>query len=62
MLEMTKRKEQHMDRSEQSSQILASATTEAIIAAHDGPVNAALDSVRWVRHGFLQRLKRDTVN
>jgi hypothetical protein len=62
MLAMTERKEQHMDTSEHATQTHASATTKAIVAAHDGPVTAALDSVRWVRQGFLRRLKRDTVN
>ena len=61
MLEMTERKDQDMDRTAQSH-THPSPTTEAIAAAHDGPLIAALDSVRWVRRGFLQRLKRDTVN
>jgi hypothetical protein len=50
-----------MDRTAQSHPH-PSPTTEAIAAAHDGPVTAALESVRWVRRGFLRRLKRDTVN
>jgi hypothetical protein len=36
-----------------------SPTTQAIAAAHDAPLRAALDSVRWVRRGFLGRLKRE---
>jgi hypothetical protein len=39
-----------------------SATAQMVAAAHEGPVSAALDSVRWVRRGFLRRLKRDSVN
>ena len=61
MLEMTERKDHDMDRTAHSYPH-TSPTTEAIAAAHDGPVTAALDSVRWVRRGFLRRLKRDTVN
>jgi len=39
-----------------------SPTTRAITVAHDAPVAAALDGVRWVRIGLLRRLKRDTAN
>jgi hypothetical protein len=59
MLEMTERKEEHM--SDRPKPIHSSATTEAIVAAHDGALTAALDGVRWVRLGFLRRLTRDTV-
>jgi hypothetical protein len=59
MLEMTERKEQQMS---EQRQIRPSATSEAVAAAHDAPVTAALDSVRWVHRGFLRRLKRDSVN
>jgi hypothetical protein len=59
MLEMTERKEQRMS---EQRQIRPSATSEVVAAAHDAPVTAALDSVRWVRRGFLRSLKRDTVN
>jgi hypothetical protein len=58
MLVMTERKEQHM--SEQPTPIHRSATSDVIVAAHDGPLTAALDSVSWARRGFLRRLKRDT--
>lgn len=59
MLEMTERKEQQMP--EQPS-IHPSPTSVAVAAAHDAPLTAALDSVRWVRRGFLRRLKRDIVD
>jgi hypothetical protein len=59
MLEMTERKEEHMSETPRTH---PSATSEAIVAAHDGPVTTALDSVRWVRRGLLRRLKRDAVN
>ena len=36
-----------------------SATSDAIAAAHGAPLSNALASVRWVRHGFLRRLKRE---
>ena len=57
---MTERKEESMYQLAQ--RVHPSATSEAIAAAHDAPVNTALDSVRWVRRGLLRRLKRDTVN
>ena len=60
MLEMSDRKEQHMPRHTDLSH--PSPTTKAIAAAHDAPLAAALDRVRWVRIGLLRRLKRDTVN
>jgi hypothetical protein len=60
MLEMIERKEGAMSNAPRKIQL--SATEQAVTAAHDGPVSAALDSVRWVRRGFLQRLKRDSVN
>jgi hypothetical protein len=60
MLEMTERKDQAMSDVQRQSQL--SATAQAVVAAHDGPVSAALDSVRWVRRGFLRRLRRDSVN
>jgi hypothetical protein len=47
--------------SDRPKPIHSSATTEAIVAAHDGALTAALDGVRWVRLGFLRRLTRDTV-
>ncbi|HEY7148328.1 MAG TPA: hypothetical protein VH420_02680 [Gaiellaceae bacterium] len=56
---MTERKEEHMSETPRTH---PSATSEAIVAAHDGPVTTALDSVRWVRRGLLRRLKRDAVN
>jgi len=64
---MTERKEESMYQQAQrvhpsaTSEAIA-ATSEAIAAAHDAPVCTGLDSVRWVRRGFLRRLKRDTVN
>jgi hypothetical protein len=58
MLGMSDRKERHM--TEQTAPSRPSATSEAIAAAHEAPVTAALDSVRWVRRGILRRLKRDT--
>jgi hypothetical protein len=57
---MVERKEEAMSNAPRKTQL--SATEQAVTAAHDGPVSAALDSVRWVRRGFLQRLKRDSVN
>jgi hypothetical protein len=51
-----------MSESEHLRPIHPTATSDAVAAAHDGPVTAALDSVRWVRRGFLRRLKRETVN
>jgi hypothetical protein len=60
MLEMSDRKEQHMIRQTDLSH--PSPTARALAAAHDAPVATALDGVRWVRIGLLQRLKRDTVN
>ena len=60
LLEMTERKEEQMYK--RSSETHPSATTDAIVAAHEGPLTAALDSVRWVRRGFLRRLQRDIVN
>jgi hypothetical protein len=57
---MTERKEESMYQLAQ--RVHPSATAKAIAAAHDAPVNTALDSVRWVRRGLLRRLKRDTVN
>jgi hypothetical protein len=57
---MTDRKENTMD--QQTQGVHPSPTSEAIAAAHDAPVSAALDSVRWVRQGLLRRLKRETVN
>ena len=58
MVEMSNRKEQHMIR--QTDLNHPSPTTRALTAAHDAPVAAALDGVRWVRTGLLRRLKRDT--
>jgi hypothetical protein len=57
MVEMTERKDTHMT---EQRQIQPSATSNAVAAAHDAPVKAALDSARWVRQGLLRRLKRDT--
>jgi hypothetical protein len=57
MVEMTERKEENLSK---QPQIQASPTSEALAAAHNAPMAAALDSVRWVRRGFLRRLKRDT--
>jgi hypothetical protein len=59
MLEMAERKEQQMP---EQPPIHPSSTSVAVAAAHDAPLTAALDSVRWVRRGFLRRLKRDTVD
>ena len=59
MLEMTERKEQQMP---EQPPIHPSPPSVAVAAAHDAPLTAALDSVRWVRRGFLRRLKRDTVD
>lgn len=47
---------------QQAKRVHLSATSKAIAAAHDAPVNTAIHSVRWVRRGLLRRLKRDTVN
>ena len=47
---------------QQAQRVHPSVHPSAIAAAHDAPVNTALDSVRWVRRGLLRRLKRDTVN
>jgi hypothetical protein len=60
MLEMIERKDEAMSNAPRKTQL--SDTAQAVAAAHDGPVSAALDSVRWVRQGFLRRLKRDSVN
>jgi hypothetical protein len=57
---MTERKEESMY--QQAQRVHPRATSKPIAAAHDAPVNTALDSVRWVRRGLLRRLKRDTVN
>lgn len=59
MLEMTERKESQMP---EQRPIHPSPTSVAVAAAHDTPLTAALDSVRWVRQGFLRRLKCDTVD
>jgi hypothetical protein len=56
---MTERKEQQMP---EQPPIHRSPTSVAVAAAHGAPLTAALDSVRWVRQGFLRRLKRDTVD
>jgi hypothetical protein len=54
---MSDRKES--DVTEQSERYDPSPTTEAVAAAHDAPMRAALDSVRWVRRGILGRLTRE---
>jgi hypothetical protein len=36
-----------------------SSTTKAIVAAHDGYVGEAMESMRWFRRGFLRRLVRE---
>ncbi|HEY3050108.1 MAG TPA: hypothetical protein VGJ40_00145 [Gaiellaceae bacterium] len=59
---MTERKEEPMSNSEHPGRIHPSATSDAVVAAHEGPMTAAIDTVRWVRRGFLRRLTRDTVN
>lgn len=57
---MIERKDEAMSSTPRQTQL--SATAQTVAAAHEGPVSAALDSVRWVRRGFLRRLKRDSVN
>jgi len=53
---MSDRKEEMTEQTERNH---PSPTTEAVAAAHDAPMRAALDSVRWVRQGILGRLKRE---
>ncbi|MFL5825583.1 MAG: hypothetical protein ACJ76V_03575 [Thermoleophilaceae bacterium] len=36
----------------------AEANIRVLAAAHGAPVNQAMDSVRWERRGFLERLTR----
>ena len=62
MLDMTQRKEQPMNTPQLHSDLRLEETNEALAAAHDGPISAALESVRWERRGFLGRLRRDTAD